>query len=1014
MGGMVTGMDTEATIKALMASSRARLARQQQQRTLTNWRIQAYRNVRNDLQNFRNRSVIGANPNHLAHSSFFNTFNTSVRNTVTNTTSDAITVRTTAGSNPGTFTIDRVTQLATYQTFTTERFEGQLRSTRDVFLGDGGGRIFAGQQISLRMGTSTQTINLDTLTNLTGDDFKDELQRLVNQAFGLRTNLDHDPNDPNSPARVPAIRVDLVDRYPDNPDGLFRIELYGHTSTVTVVGGTSPEAGSGLSGLGGLGFAADQSNRISLNNTSIMNFFALHGNFGELDEDMDVFRFSINGVELFANRDDTLQAVINRINSSSANVSIQFNHTTESFTFTSRVRGEGNNLRMHDIEGNFLNAFIGAPSGNLFTSGPMFTSSPRTGGNLANNLDAFVQSFITNLPADFVLDNDVPTFAGGNFALDPGGDYAAFFTRFNTALANQSFRLEVGGSHTNVTLDLSALRQTITVSNPVLDPGHPDHDPNADPTIDRLETFAEMFSRVGSLQNAVLTRINNLTNSAAAGGVTAGLDSNGDIVFATNRHDAQVRLVRATGVSGHQPALGALFGITGADVPLNTAATANTLLGDIGIADGAVSFSIGDPPRNVTFAIDGTTTIAQFMNSINSDPAIGNPNIMSFQNGRVVLNGFNEAIEMTATGGANSVIQRLFGVAEIRTSGAAGAFTTILDDSDPPGTPGMRMGTNAEVIMNGRVVTSTNNTFLLDGHEDGTQFTVHAKSNDPITITIASDVDALVDRIRVWIAEYNAMVDSLHDLISETPNRAFPPLTDEQRAEMTREEIERWEEQARTGILSRDPTVRGILTELRNNLSHTVEAAGLSLFDLGITTESPFSSPNARNNGRLELTFDGERTLRRMIETNPEAVRLVFQAPAPVVMEMNAEGRLVPVPVNDPPVRVGGRNIVQSGLANRIDNVIQNAIRTQANEHFGGNVGSLVMVAGTEFGLGNQNATLVRRVSDIDRQISVQQARMEREFSRLWARFTALETAIARMSAQSGWLDQFTMRQPQH
>src|SRR5690606_9679635 len=78
------------------------------------------------------------------------------------------------------------------------------------------------------------------------------------------------------------------------------------------------------------------------------------------------------------------------------------------------------------------------------------------------------------------------------------------------------------------------------------------------------------------------------------------------------------------------------------------------------------------------------------------------------------------------------------------------------------------------------------------------------------------------------------------DELKETRYRDFAPLTQEQRDEMSEDEIKRWEERARSGMLRSDQLLGSVLSNLRSALSKAVE--GLPggdlkhLSQIGITT----------------------------------------------------------------------------------------------------------------------------------------------------------------------------------
>ena len=69
-------------------------------------------------------------------------------------------------------------------------------------------------------------------------------------------------------------------------------------------------------------------------------------------------QFSINGKLITAKKTETLSKVLDRINNTTeANVTIKYDELSDKLTLASKVLGQGDNLIVEDIGGNFLAAF---------------------------------------------------------------------------------------------------------------------------------------------------------------------------------------------------------------------------------------------------------------------------------------------------------------------------------------------------------------------------------------------------------------------------------------------------------------------------------------------------------------------------------------------------------------------------------------------------------------------------------------------------------------------------------
>jgi flagellar capping protein FliD len=279
-------------------------------------------------------------------------------------------------------------------------------------------------------------------------------------------------------------------------------------------------------------------------------------------------------------------------------------------------------------------------------------------------------------------------------------------------------------------------------------------------------------------------------------------------------------------------------------------------------------------------------------------------------------------------------------------------------------------GENAEIQVNGKIVSNSTNTFTING----TKIEVlaeHLNSTEPIVIKMSSDPDELIDKLKDFIEDYNALITTLNSMVKEKPNKDYSPLSGEQKAELTTDEIEMWETEAKKGILYQDDTINSILSDMREILYKGVGETGIALFNIGITTVSILTSPE--RNGHLEITPTNEDKLRTAIIENPDGVRELFAHST-------------------------------EGVAVRLNNIIDRAINTSSDPE---KRGSLVNIAGTDVLTGDNTSTLDRKIEDHDENIATLKTRLEAEYERYWNQFAALEKAISNMNSQSSWLTDF-------
>lgn len=173
-------------------------------------------------------------------------------------------------------------------------------------------------------------------------------------------------------------------------------------------------------------------------------------------------------------------------------------------------------------------------------------------------------------------------------------------------------------------------------------------------------------------------------------------------------------------------------------------------------------------------------------------------------------------------------------------------------------------GTNAELRVNGMDITRTSNQFSINGFT----LSLKATTNIGTTLTANSDINSMVDKVKDFVSKYNELITGMNDQLKEKKYRDFPPLTDEQRKDMSEKEQELWDEKAKSGMLKNDSIIRSGLGEMRTSLYGRVDGLGDNIIDtlaeMGITTSSNFS-----DGGKLVINED---KLRTALTDNPQQV----------------------------------------------------------------------------------------------------------------------------------------------
>ena len=273
-------------------------------------------------------------------------------------------------------------------------------------------------------------------------------------------------------------------------------------------------------------------------------------------------------------------------------------------------------------------------------------------------------------------------------------------------------------------------------------------------------------------------------------------------------------------------------------------------------------------------------------------------------------------------------------------------------------------GQNALLTVNGKDIVRSTNEINIDGVTIQLHQTTEEDA-DPITITLENDATSLKEPIKKFVEDYNALMDLINGLVKEAVYGDYQPLSEEQKSEMTEKQIEQWEEKAKSGVLRGDRILIGIASKLQTAMMTVAESGGISLFQIGIT------SAGYQENGKLKID---EAKLEEALRTRGDEIRDLFAT-------------------------------AETGLAHRVNNIIEGAIKRTGPDN---ERGTLIQVAGIENTVSDTRNSISQTIERTNRLIETLRRRLTDEETRLWRRFTAMETAIQQLNVQSMMLMQFS------
>lgn len=276
-----------------------------------------------------------------------------------------------------------------------------------------------------------------------------------------------------------------------------------------------------------------------------------------------------------------------------------------------------------------------------------------------------------------------------------------------------------------------------------------------------------------------------------------------------------------------------------------------------------------------------------------------------------------------------------------------------------------------EVSSDGETFTkysSATNLFTFDGTTinltEAKDF-VAASEDEYITVDTKKDNSAIKDVVVKFVDDYNKLIEDLYKVTSTSRPKSsgsyYDPLTEEQEEEMSDKEIERWNENAKQGLLYRDNNIQKFLSNIRSAMLTRVDGFGLA--DLGISTK------NWQDNGKLEID---ESKLDTAIEAYGDKVANLFTG--------------------------------TDGLAAKLEGVVDKAVSTSKTTTQ--NYGYLSQLAGIEGTKTDKDNSIYKQMEAINRTLERLNTKYENEQERYWKQYTRLEKLMAQMQSTMSYFEQ--------
>lgn len=280
-------------------------------------------------------------------------------------------------------------------------------------------------------------------------------------------------------------------------------------------------------------------------------------------------------------------------------------------------------------------------------------------------------------------------------------------------------------------------------------------------------------------------------------------------------------------------------------------------------------------------------------------------------------------------------------------------------------------GLTAQVNFNGLDAEYDSNNFSIAG----LKITVKSATTTPATVSVTEDIDTIYNKVKSFVDSYNTLIDTINTKTTEVRDRDFLPLTADQRASMSQDDIKNWETKAKLGTLQRDSVLNNGLVAFRQTFSNPITGIstafnGMSSIGIGTSNvKGSLVTGSYKDRGKIYID---ETKLRSAIANNPDEVYKLFASD---------DGN--------------SKTTAGDGLAVRL----YNAADTLFN--------NIISKAGSSSSFSTNNA-IAKEISSIDTRVGQLNTRISDLETRYYKQFTAMEKYMSKMKSQSSYFSSQT------
>lgn len=268
---------------------------------------------------------------------------------------------------------------------------------------------------------------------------------------------------------------------------------------------------------------------------------------------------------------------------------------------------------------------------------------------------------------------------------------------------------------------------------------------------------------------------------------------------------------------------------------------------------------------------------------------------------------------------------------------------------------------DAKILLNGVEYTSDTNEFSVNG----VSITALAETaeNEELTLTVATNAQDIYDKVKDFITSYNALINEMTSLYNADTAKGYEPLTDDEKSEMSDEEIEKWEAKIKASLLRRDDTLESLISGMTTSMSksYTINGKSYNLSTFGIMT---LGSLNAAKNEQNAYHINGDEDDSTVSGKDDKLMAAIKEDPDSVIEFMKQ---------------------LTSGLYNSIDMKMKST-----------SLSSVYTVY--------NDKEMASEYSDYTTLIKKWEDKLEDQQDYYYNKFSAMETALAKLNSQTSSL----------